>query len=231
MGTRFRAVHCLFEQSGTFRDVFRQLGYMSLDYDIRNDYGKTDIQIDLFAEIVDGYKGEKSVFDIMSDTDLILAFFPCTYFSANNMMIFSNTQANRDYTIPELITRNQLRATYYERLLQLFAICQRRQLPLIVENPYHLNYLVNNFPFAPAIVDTDRRVSGDIFPKRTMYYFLNITPKPFKSYQPTRTEKRVQHIAPGKRRSEITSTYAYNFVCDRILGLRHPHQIPTLFDK
>jgi hypothetical protein len=47
-------VHCLFEQSGTFRDQFRNLGYEAYDYDIKNDYGKTDHIIDLFAEITRG---------------------------------------------------------------------------------------------------------------------------------------------------------------------------------
>ena len=47
-------VHCLFEQSGTFRDEFRKLGYESYDYDIDNQFGKTDYQIDLFQEIRGG---------------------------------------------------------------------------------------------------------------------------------------------------------------------------------
>lgn len=44
-------VHCFFEQSATFRDEFRKLGYESFDYDIQNSFGKTDYQIDLFVEI------------------------------------------------------------------------------------------------------------------------------------------------------------------------------------
>lgn len=48
--------HCLFEQSGTFRDQFRKLGIESYDYDILNDFNKTDYQIDLFAEIRGGVK-------------------------------------------------------------------------------------------------------------------------------------------------------------------------------
>lgn len=33
-------VHCFFEQSATFRDEFRKLGYESFDYDIQNSLGK-----------------------------------------------------------------------------------------------------------------------------------------------------------------------------------------------
>lgn len=50
-------VHCLFEQSGTFKNEFRKLGYDAYDYDILNDYGETDKQIDLFSEIRGGTKG------------------------------------------------------------------------------------------------------------------------------------------------------------------------------
>ena len=46
--------HCLFEQSGTFKNEFKKLGIEAYDYDILNEYGQTDYQIDLFAEIVGG---------------------------------------------------------------------------------------------------------------------------------------------------------------------------------
>lgn len=50
-------VHCLFEQSGTFKNEFKKLGYEALDYDIQNNFGETDFVIDLFAEIEKGYEG------------------------------------------------------------------------------------------------------------------------------------------------------------------------------
>ena len=49
--------HCLFEQSGTFKNEFRKLGYEAYDYDIQNEFGETDHVIDLFAEIEGGTKG------------------------------------------------------------------------------------------------------------------------------------------------------------------------------
>lgn len=51
--------HCLFEQSGTFKNEFRKLGYEAYDYDILNDFGETDFQIDLFKEIEDAYERER----------------------------------------------------------------------------------------------------------------------------------------------------------------------------
>ena len=46
--------HCLFEQSGTFKNEFKKLGVEAYDYDILNDYGQTDYVIDLFNEIRGG---------------------------------------------------------------------------------------------------------------------------------------------------------------------------------
>ena len=74
--------HCLFEQSGTFKNEFKKLGYEAYDYDIQNEFGETDYVIDLFAEIEKGYEGKPSIFDNINKEDLILAFFPCTRFES-----------------------------------------------------------------------------------------------------------------------------------------------------
>lgn len=47
----------MFEQSGVFKNEFRKLGYEAFDYDIQNNFGETDYQIDLFAEIENAYMG------------------------------------------------------------------------------------------------------------------------------------------------------------------------------
>ncbi len=49
--------HCLFEQSGTFKNEFIKLGIPAYDYDIQNNFGQTDFQIDLFVEIENAYVG------------------------------------------------------------------------------------------------------------------------------------------------------------------------------
>ena len=48
-------VHLLFEQSATFTEEFRKLGYQAECYDIQNEFGKTDHVIDLFTEIDKAY--------------------------------------------------------------------------------------------------------------------------------------------------------------------------------
>lgn len=52
-----KTFHCMFEQSGTFKNQFKKLGYNSYDYDILNDFGETDYIIDLFNEIEKSYGG------------------------------------------------------------------------------------------------------------------------------------------------------------------------------
>ena len=49
-------VHCLFEQSGTFKNEFIKLGIPAEDYDIQNNFNQTDHVIDLFAEIENAYE-------------------------------------------------------------------------------------------------------------------------------------------------------------------------------
>ena len=48
---KIKKVHLLFEQSGTFKKAFKNLGVAAEDYDILNDFNETEHQIDLFKEI------------------------------------------------------------------------------------------------------------------------------------------------------------------------------------
>lgn len=43
-------VWCLFEQSGTFKNEFKKLGYDAVDVDIQNNFNETDYQIDLLRK-------------------------------------------------------------------------------------------------------------------------------------------------------------------------------------
>ena len=74
-------VHCFFEQSGTFKREFDKLGIHAEDYDIQNEYAQTDHVMDLFTEIEKAYAGQQSIFDHIGRNDLVMAFFPCIYFS------------------------------------------------------------------------------------------------------------------------------------------------------
>ena len=47
-------VHCLFEQSVTFKNAFKKYGIEAYDYDIQNEFNETDYVTDLFKEIEGG---------------------------------------------------------------------------------------------------------------------------------------------------------------------------------
>lgn len=68
-------VWCFFEQSGTFKNEFKKLGYDAVDLDIQNNFGETNHQVDLFQAIEDAYDGKPSLFDGIIEDDLIMAFF------------------------------------------------------------------------------------------------------------------------------------------------------------
>ena len=50
-------IHLFFEQSGTFKNEFKKLGFNAYDYDILNQFNETDNVVDLYAEIDKSYGG------------------------------------------------------------------------------------------------------------------------------------------------------------------------------
>lgn len=225
-------VHCFFEQSGTFKNEFIKLGIPSEDYDIQNNFGQTDHTDDLFAEIEKAWEEKPSIFDKITKDDLIIAFFPCIYFCANNSMMFDGTsvtwrqQHKTEIEINKMILeRSKKRQYFYEILLKFFSVCVCKKLRLIVENPYStMHYLHNNFPYKPQIIDMDRTLRGDYFKKPTAYRFLNCKPTNGQSFQPNNNPMKIQSLSGhiggicGENRSMISPNYARNFICDFILG-------------
>lgn len=69
-------VWCLFEQSGTFKNQFKLLGYDAVDVDIQNNFGETDHQEDLFKAIEDAYDGKPSLFDKIEGGGFDNGFLP-----------------------------------------------------------------------------------------------------------------------------------------------------------
>lgn len=91
--------HCMFEQSGTFKNEFRKLGIEAYDYDILNDFNETEYCLDLFDQINKAYINEPSVFDNISTDDLIIAFFPCTSFNCTKPLHFrGQTPQQKNWT-------------------------------------------------------------------------------------------------------------------------------------
>lgn len=236
-------VHCFFEQSGTFKNEFKKLGYDAYDYDIQNNFGQTDYVIDLFAEIENAYDDKPSIFDKITSDDLILAFFPCIYFEAMqanyyqmrcNNLYCKTKKEQYDIVIDRITNRER----YYILLYKLFAICETRGMRMIVENPATKpHYLLHSANFIqPSFIDTDRSRRGDYFKKPTAYWFVNCEPTQGRSYQKAKTKKLIGECKQGKKagmcseeRSMISPDYARNFICDFILGKKQEISQLSLF--
>ena len=127
---KINKVHCLFEQSGTFKNEFLKLGIPAEDYDILNDFGETDNVVDLFGEIDKAYDGKPSMFDNIGDCDLVFAFFPCTSFEArvplNSRGEAAQMKKWTDLTKLEYSMKinNEINAMY-TLICKLFSICLR----------------------------------------------------------------------------------------------------------
>lgn len=225
-------VHCFFEQSGTFKNEFIKLGISAMDYDIQNNFNETDNVIDLFAEIKKGYESKESIFDNITQDDLIIAFFPCIYFETMSMLYFSFDSLNNKHKakyerISDAIDRLQKRNELHTLLYKLTYIAEKRGLRLIIENPATKpHYLIDtqNFP-KPALIDKNRMLRGDYFKKPTAYWYFNCEPTWGNSYQNDKKQKIINDCKQGAKaglcseeRSMISPDYARNFICDFILG-------------
>ena len=237
-------IHLFFEQSGTFKNEFRKLGYHAADYDIQNNFGQTDHVVDLFGEIEEAYLGGVSLFDAITSEDLILAFFPCIYFETVQQLFFALQDRNTEKhpmteRISAAIERLEQRTKYHSLLYKLLWTAYDRNLRLIIENPSTPpNYLITgqNFP-PPTFIDNNRMQRGDYFRKPTAYWFINCEPTFQTSTTDTKEKRTVLSLKPGRQagicseeRSMMSPDYARNFICDFILGEKQDNTIPTLFD-
>ena len=236
-------VHCFFEQSGTFKREFIKLGIPAEDYDIQNNFGETDHTIDLFAEIEKGYDGQPSIWDGITNDDLIVAFFPCIYFSALSQMCFFwgcinyRKKTTRQKT-EKILQRTKNREKFYSLAVKMLTVAEERGLRLIMENPWgEQTYLKANFVKAPDLVDMNRTRRGDYFVKPTAFWYINCTPTFGYSFQKSdiylthdTTKGSKQAGLCSEERSMISPDYARNFICDFIIGKEQEHTERTLFD-
>jgi hypothetical protein len=178
----------------------------------------------------------------MTDEDLVMAFFPCVYFSQQNTTFFEGTNINwknlgTKERSDQIIKRANKRHEYYILALRLFALFDMKGLRLIVENPWTSpHYLHNNFPYKPKFIDKNRQLRGDSFCKPTQYWFINCEPTSGYTYQAP-AEKKVVNSLSGhvgqlcdEDRSMISPDYAHNFIMDKILGQPQKNQQLSLID-
>lgn len=206
-------VYCLFEQSGTFKKIFNSRGDNAIDVDIENQFGETDIIIDLFHEIEN--INESKIFSCITSNDLVFAFFPCTWFSNNNDLIF-----RRQSSIFKKMTENEIdkwiNNRYEERkramniFISLIQWAENNDIKLIIENP-RSHYLKDNY--RPGDVMHYRNIYGDKYKKPTYYYTINckINEDKMIRYNIPHT-KDINHLSSGIERSLIAPLYAENLI-------------------
>lgn len=212
--------HCLFEQSGTFKNEFKKLGYEAYDYDIQNEFGETDYVIDLFSEIEEGYNGEESIFDNMTKDDLIIAFFPCTRFETRIIMCMKcdgseqrkwNDEKKLEYSMKLHHEMDYM----FQMISKLCVLCLKKGLRLVIENPKSCpHHLTDYWCLKPSIIDKDRTKNGDWYKKPTQYWFLNFEPKQNLVFEPLDyvETKRINDIRNTTERSMIHPQYANRFI-------------------
>lgn len=187
-------------------------------------------------------RGGASIFDSITEDDLIMAFFPCIYFC--NYSDFNQRQINdamKNWPVEKIwawkLKHSQERQHFYEIALKMTAIVEIRNLRMVVENPWNvMNYTNYHWFNKPSFIDHNRQLRGDYFHKPTAYWFINCQHTNGSSFQRPKEKRRIvkygmgDDVAKGsgkaglcsEERSMISPDYARNFICDFILGREQP---------
>jgi hypothetical protein len=119
-----------------------------------------------------------------------MAFFPCIRFENQIMLGFRGQQyQQREWSykqkmIYDMRLLSELKHNY-DLVNKMFIICMDKGLKLVMENPYSEEHFLRRYwCYPPAIIDKDRRESGDYFAKPTQYWFLNCKPKDNLIFEP-----------------------------------------------
>lgn len=203
-------------------------GCEAVDYDIQNEFNETDVVIDLFKEIEKAYSKEKSIFDNITEKDMILAFFPCVRFEDQVQMHFRGTAFQQKKWTDEHKLESDLKLhkeldLMYETITKLAIVCIRKNLPLIIENPYSTtHYLVKYWAIPSKVIDKDRTLRGDYFEKPTQYWFINCEPQYnmiLEAYSYNK-KKIISNTSSKTERSLIAPEYANRFIREFIVEVK-----------
>lgn len=186
--------------------------------------------------------GGVSIFDSITPDDLVIAFFPCIYFSCLSQMAmrfsYRNYQKINDVEkIEQILKRDEKRDKFYRTLLKFVSVCLKKDIRMIFENPWTTDtYLKANFVKNPDVIDNNRMLRGDYFVKPTGYWFFNCEPTNGLTYQYDKRQKHPMLLPKNpvaglcsEERSMISPDYARNFICDFILGKPQKNTQLTLF--
>ena len=181
----------------------------------------------MYKEIEKAYEYEKSIFDDISKDDLVMAFFPCIRFEDQIQMHFRGTatQYKKYSDIEKLEVDLKLHkelSKLYELVTKLAIVCIRKDIPLIIENPYSTTHYLTKYWSIPAkVIDKDRTLRGDYYEKPTQYWFINCEPKQnmiLEAYTWNADKKKsIEKTNNKTERSLIAPEYANRFIREFIL--------------
>lgn len=171
------------------------------------------------------------MFDKITPDDMILAFFPCTRFSPQAYFAFQGTSKNfkkwnEDQIVEYAMKHHDELNELYQLLSKLAMVAFRRNLKMIIENPYHAeSYLTRYWPLKPKVIDKNRRDMGDYFTKPTQYFFINCEPSYNFIFEPLIVQEKRRINAKvneggqnsARDRSTIAPEYANRFIREYIL--------------
>lgn len=237
----FEKVFCLFEQSGVFKNCFKKLGYEAYDIDLLNNYESVDYQLDIFKEVDAYFDKRASIFDKISDCDLIMSFFPCINFTEKFFLNasgkgYSHKKSALDTKIKYSSRKINEMAMFYDYFCKIVLIVLEKGIKMIVENPNaNLQILKIFFPKAPSVIINDRTNLGDLYRKPTAFWFFNCEPSFNYIFENIKNDKKnnitIKNVSQFKKqgfssafykkikeqRSIMTPTFADRFIREFIL--------------
>lgn len=150
-----------------------------------------------------------------------MAFFPCVRFEDQILLhLRGDSRQQQNWSLENKLAYNLLihkeLHDNYSLITKLVIVCLRKNLKLIIENPYSTqHYLQRYWCIKPKVLDLDRREMGDWYEKPTQYWFINCEPlnqllfdEAIASYK-TRTLGKTYDIV---ERSMISPDYARRFI-------------------
>ena len=108
----------------------------------------------------------------------------------------------------------------YSLISKMVIVCLRKELKIIIENPYHQDHILSQFwHIKPKVIDMDRTKRGDDFKKPTQYWFHNCEPKNNFVMEAVcvGNKKTIEHTHNKVERSLINPNYAERFIKEFIL--------------
>ena len=178
-----------------------------------------------------GYEGKPSIFDEITEDDVIMAFFPCTRFETQISLWFrGESYQEKNYTdIQKLEVCMRLHEElhhFYMLISKLSIIAFKRNLKMVFENPCNQpHYLTQYWCLKPTLIDKDRTINGDWYKKPTQYWFYNFKPKGNIVFEPLEytdirkhsTTKAGNGTTRETERSLMHPQYADRFIRQNIL--------------